>query len=220
MQGPEKIKVLVWLEAHRSTPTLQVLHHRHIVTSNICARCKLTEEDLLHCTRDCAVPRFLWTSLGFSGSIFFLNQDSLSWLRDGISGQDPTLFLAGLWCAWTARNRACVANEDVDQYRVVREAKSLAITIHHCFYSGTRIPKEQRWVSWNPSRDATYILNVDGCRYAETRRSGAGGRTAKDWVAGFVGFLGDMSVLQAELVAMSYGLDLAWDRGLRWPSSF
>lgn len=39
--------------------------------------------------------------------------------------------------------------------------------------------------------------------------------TAKDWVAGFVGFLGDMSVLQAELVAMSYGLDLAWDRGVR-----
>lgn len=48
-----------------------------------------------------------------------------------------------------------MANEDVDQYRVVREAKSLAITIHHCFYSGTRIPKEQQWVSWNPSRDAT-----------------------------------------------------------------
>lgn len=36
-----------------------------------------------------------------------------------------------------------------------------------------------------------------------------------DWVAGFVGFLGDTSVLQAELVAMSYGLDLAWDRGVR-----
>lgn len=116
-----------------------------------------------------------------------------------------------------AKNGACVANDEVDQYRVMREAKSLAITIHHYFYSAARIPRARRWVIWNPSRDATFVLNVDVCHYVESRCKKVEGllRTRDgEWVASFTGFLGDTSVLQAELVVMCYGLDLTWDQGV------
>lgn len=63
--------------------------------------------------------------------------------------------------AWTARNKACVAKEEVDKFRVVREAQWLVDTIHHCFYYGLQAPRVKRWVSLNPYGDSSHMLNVD-----------------------------------------------------------
>lgn len=71
LKCPEKIKFLLWTEWHESNPTLQLLHHRGVTSSNICMRCSLCEETFVYVVRDCPVSRDLSKALGFRDHTFF-----------------------------------------------------------------------------------------------------------------------------------------------------
>lgn len=50
---PEKIKFLIWLAWHDSTPTVDNLQKRGMSASAFCQRCGKEPETFIHCIRDC-----------------------------------------------------------------------------------------------------------------------------------------------------------------------
>lgn len=52
INGPEKLRFLIWHLCHNAIPTMSLLHHRSISSSAQCSRCNRVEETFLHCIRD------------------------------------------------------------------------------------------------------------------------------------------------------------------------
>lgn len=101
LKCPEKIKVLLWTEWHNSNPTMQVLHHRGVVSSSS-----------LHAFRDCSLSMDMWKALGFREITFFAHGNAHDWICSGMEASSACLFLVGIWGAWRARNLKCLAQED------------------------------------------------------------------------------------------------------------
>lgn len=133
LKCPEKIKFLLWTEWHESNPTLQLLHHRGVTSSNICMRCSLCEETFVYVVRDCPVSRDLSKALGFRDHTFFAEDNSRTWLCIGTDSSSPFLFLAGVWGAWQVRDLHCLAQTDTCLHQLVRETQHLAATMEVCF---------------------------------------------------------------------------------------
>ncbi|CAJ2632330.1 unnamed protein product [Trifolium pratense] len=73
-----------------------------------------------------------------------------------------------------------------------------------------------RWISWHPSRQEGYVLNVDGSCLGTSGRTGFGGlirRSDGSWIIGFSGYLGLKDNTFAELMAIYHGLKIARDLG-------
>lgn len=92
----QNVRLFFWLAFHNSIPTLSVLHHRGISTTADCKSCQGAEETLLHCLRDCPMAKRLWQSLGFTKAMFFQQQDTHCWLKQGATGPNDTLFIAAV----------------------------------------------------------------------------------------------------------------------------
>lgn len=133
LKCPEKIKCLLWSEWHNSTPTLQMLHHRGVTPSS--PRCGICEETFNHAVRDCNISREMWKTLGFRDHTFFAPRNSHDWICLGLDSPTSFLFLAGIWGAWCARNRKCLAQEDTHLHKLIREAQHFAATMEICFGS-------------------------------------------------------------------------------------
>lgn len=76
--------------------------------------------------------------------------------------------------------------------------------------------KEPRQVQWHSPNDNMVKLNVDGSSIGNPGRSGFGGllRDAHgQWLGGFSGFCGITNNTKAELLAIDYGLKMAWETG-------
>lgn len=218
LEAPKKIKFLLWLECHGSSLTMQVLHHRHVAPSNSCQRCNNVEESFVHCVRDCFFPQQLWRMLGFMDPSFYSQQDAIAWIKGHLKSDKAHLFLAGLWCSWTARNKACIAQEFVNIHQLVREARSFAATLAIAFRAHMSECHSPRCICWHPTREEGAILNVDGSFLDCRGRAGFGGLVQTEdgvWQIGFCGFLGAVDVLKVELVAILQGLSIAWALGAR-----
>lgn len=112
--GPEKLCFLIWLAWHDSLPTMQSLQKRGVVQSPFCTRCIAgVEETVLHCLRDCNLPRQLWQQLGMDEPIFFQYDNFVSWQLGALEGISASLFLAGMWTSWCTRNAKCLGGEDI-----------------------------------------------------------------------------------------------------------
>ncbi|KAL4293175.1 hypothetical protein HN51_043650 [Arachis hypogaea] len=73
-------------------------------------------------------------------------------------------------------------------------------------------------VSWEFTPEGFTKLNVEGSLCESHDRAGFGCLLKDDcgaWIVGISGFLGNVSILYAELIALKRGLILAWDWGIR-----
>ncbi|CAJ2665276.1 unnamed protein product [Trifolium pratense] len=218
LQAPEKNKFLIWCACHHSIPTMYMLHHRNMTSSSICTRCSNNEETVIHCLRDCTTARRIWEALGYSNISFFSSNNLESWLKIHSYGPAANLFLAGLWWNWRARNIVCVRNEPIHMYQILIEVRKLASLMLSCFSIVPSALKPPRWVTWHPSRDVGFVLNVDGSCLGDSGRAGFGGLIREgdgSWIIGFSGFLGISNNTFAELMAVFHGLKIARERGYR-----
>ncbi|OIT27419.1 putative ribonuclease h protein, partial [Nicotiana attenuata] len=72
-------------------------------------------------------------------------------------------------------------------------------------------------ISWHPPKPGMYKLNIDGAFDPNTHRGGVGGvfrYSIGDWLGGYCKPLYFTNVLQAELLALYYGLSFAINRSL------
>lgn len=161
-QAPEKVKFLLWLAWHDSAPMMQVLQRRKVTQSANCTRCGATEENLLHCIRDCAFSRQMWERLGMGTTTFFQSSDFLRWQQEAVEEVGVSHFYAGLRSSWCACNSVCIGGEDVQIHKLVREANHLTYVLDLALRSHTSQDRRERRVTWHPSREDVLVLNVDG----------------------------------------------------------
>lgn len=218
LPAQQNIRLFFWLAFNKSIPTLSTLHHRGISTTAVCRICQGVEEMLLHCIRDCPSVTRLWRKLGFSDDNFFITADVLVWLKQGATGPNDTLFIAGVWWAWKARNAYCFNGETIPFLRLHLATINLAATFQVCFKPQGTAPTQIRQISWLQRDREGYVLNVDGSSLGNPGPAGFGGlirHADGGWVCGFSGHIGHSEVLKAELMRIISGLKLAWDRGFR-----
>lgn len=161
--APKKICFFIWLIWHDSLPTLLTLHKRGIVQSPNCSRCGVgVEETVLHCLRDCNLPRQMWKQLGFETPDFFQPGDFFTWHQVVQVGHQESLFFAGIWRAWCARNSMCLGGEQTALHKILRDVHFMAETIEIGFKIRNVSTRPSRWVTWHPLGDPRTVLNVDG----------------------------------------------------------
>lgn len=195
LPAQENVRLFFWLAFHNSIPTLSVLHHRKIITTAVCRSCHDLEETLLHCLRDCPMIKRLWTHLGFSGPSFFHQTDVHSWLKQGATGSDDTLFVAGVWWAWKFRNAKYFNEETIPFTRLLLSTVNLAQIFKVCFKTDNSVPNPVRQISWLDEDHEGTILNVDGSSLGNPGPAGFGGLARTQRVAGSLVFVATSGIL-------------------------
>lgn len=214
----ENMKSFFWLAFHNSIPTLATLNHRGIIQSIDCRFCLRQEETLLHCIRDCPRVKRLWERLGFEEAAFFQQMNVKSWLKQGATGRNDKLFIATVWWSWKARNAKCFNNEEIPSHRLLLSILNLHATLKACFDKDNNNSQAVRQISWFQQDRKGFILNVDGSSLGNPGPAGFGGLARNPdggWIFGFSGHIGHSDVLKAELLGISTGLKLSWERGIR-----
>lgn len=150
---PEKLKFFIWCMCHRAIPTMSLLHHRGMAPSDMCQRCRIAEESILHCVRDCHAPRSVWLSLGFSTNEFFLQDDVMLWIKEGLASGHTNRFLVGLWWNWKTRNACCLGNETFTHLQTVISANRWEALLNVCFADAGSREVVPRTVVWHGSRE-------------------------------------------------------------------
>ncbi|KAH9725573.1 putative ribonuclease H protein [Citrus sinensis] len=62
-KGPQSIKLFIWQTLHGKLKTHSELNRRNIPVSEVCVRCGVSAEGILHAVRDCSCIKNLWLSL-------------------------------------------------------------------------------------------------------------------------------------------------------------
>lgn len=102
--------------------------------------------------------------------------------------------------------------------QIIGEIHALAGVMRACFNGNIGTTTTERMVKWHSLRDRGVILNVDGSCFGNPGRAGFGGLLRDDdgtWIAGFLGYIGISTNVHAELLAILFGLNFTWDRGIR-----
>lgn len=207
LPAPEKVQLMCWLVCQAADPTASLLHHRGMLQSPICSRCRFGLESILHCLRDCDLPKKVWTELGFHDVAFFSNTDPRSWIRQGIMGDKVYIFLATNWWLWHARNMACIGGESIHCFQVKIYIQTFAQLPAKLFPVNSSSIGPSRLVTWHARGDSNVVLNVDSSSIGNPSPSGFGGiirRSNGDWLHGFAGHLGCTNSLHAELCVVAW----------------
>lgn len=215
IHAPENLKFLIWLLCHDSVPTSSLLYNRRVVKSGICQRCHVDEETFFHCMCDCVLSKCMWRRVGFWSNTFIQQQNPIAWVGEGAEGSKGCRFLAGIWCAWKARNSQCIVMEDYSPHKLLFETLNLASMFEGCYTKELLGSSLERWVTWHPNREHGIILNVDGSCFGNPGRAGFGGVLRNQdgvWIQGFCGYAGIYNNIHVELLAIHHGLLLAWNK--------
>lgn len=90
-----------------SASMMQFLSTRCNLTDNaLCGSCLLTNEDALHCLRDCHFAREICKTISIRYTRhFFSISMTKDWIKEGLQSQPPQVFLYALWWwVWSWRN--------------------------------------------------------------------------------------------------------------------
>lgn len=215
---PENISHFVWLIMHESLPTNHFRHSRHVTNDPSCHRCGAMHETIIHTLRDCPHAKRIWNSVGYmTPHSFFGPHDSRGWLKAHAQGGNGQLFVLICWFVWRSRNAEAFSDDKWPLWRINNLIWSNMDSISIGLGSSTNM-KSPRFIAWHRPEGETVKLNVDGSSFGNPGRSGYGGlirNNSGGWLIGFSGSCGYSTNLNAELQAILYGLDLAWNEGYR-----
>lgn len=108
-----------------------------------------------------------------------------------------------------ACNVKCIGGEDSLLQQVIGEAKFMEQTIIIGFRSSTQSQRNERTVTWHPSREDVVVLNVDGSAFGQPGRAGFRGllrRGDSEWLIGYYGSIVVAGSLLAKMAARFFNL--------------
>ncbi|KAH9770878.1 putative ribonuclease H protein [Citrus sinensis] len=228
-KGPQRVKIFLWLVMHGKIKTREELFKRHIVDKMNCERCGHERENVMHALRDCFVAKRIWNCLipvNFRHHFFSFNLRDWLCFNLGKTGINEVgdecacLFGVAIWKIWFWRNQFLFSQKSPCCNHVVAEIKSWAQDIQNArstlsFGQSNKIIKDVRWQA---PPESFFKLNTDGSRLKNGLAS-AGGLVrdcSRKWQFGFGMNIGFGSVTIAELWGLFQGLNIAWDRGIRY----
>ena len=102
---PSKVKVFLWRLARHSMPTADLLQHRNMSTTHLCALCGC-EDSWRHALLECTMSRCIW-ALADEALTEKVSQnqeiDAKNWLfsmHDKLPEKDFVLLVVTLWAVW------------------------------------------------------------------------------------------------------------------------
>ncbi|KAL9453582.1 hypothetical protein AB3S75_009233 [Citrus x aurantiifolia] len=228
-KGPQRVKIFLWLVMHGKIKTREELFKRHILDKMNCERCGHERENKMHALRDCFVAKRIWNCLipvNFRHHFFSFNLRDWLYFNLGKTGINEVgdewacLFGVAIWKIWFWRNQFLFSQKSPYCTHVVAEIKSWAQDIQNArstlsFGQSNKIIKDVRWQA---PPESFFKLNTDGSRLKNGLAS-AGGLVrdcSGKWQFGFGMNIGFGSVTTAELWGLFQGLNIAWDRGIRY----
>ncbi|KAK7259161.1 hypothetical protein RIF29_24760 [Crotalaria pallida] len=120
------------------------------------------------------------------------------------------IFVAGVCCNQKRFFIACMTAPRPRQFGICSD-------VSRCFGQEEKI-KQMRWISWLPPSGTRIALNVDDSSMGNPGRAGYGGLLRDingSWLCGFAGQYGVSNNIHMEILAIFYGLEVAWNRGYR-----
>ncbi|KAF7842623.1 putative ribonuclease H protein At1g65750 family [Senna tora] len=193
--------ILIWGHTPNGSYSAKSGASRGMGANSMCLRCRMHDETILHCLRDCPVSKQIWAHFGFANSPQFNEENVLTWIYNltgmkNLESSDQDIkFLCVLYNIWKSRN-AWKSSGGLDP--VIKRTPLL--------------------VSWRKPREGFWKLNTDGSALGNPGPAGVGGILRNDegaWVGGFSEYIGVRSNMFAELLAIKKGLMLSLDLGLR-----
>ena len=147
---PSKLKVFAWRLSQHSLPTGDVLQHRNMATTDVCAVCG-APDSWRHALLDCAVSRCTW-ALSNEELVQHMssNQDpnAKRWLHsmvEVLKEDEATVLIVTLWAIWSSRIKAIHEAifqtphathafikrfiADLDQIRVIKPAPNIVTRV-------------------------------------------------------------------------------------------
>lgn len=229
MPSIERVRIFLWLLFFDKQNTNVMRVKKNLGDNALCPRCLSMDETSIHFFRDCVFARDVWNCWGGVG-LYISNFFSLN-LRDFLmenlrcSTEICDLvtwsaqFAMTLWLICKSRNDL-IFQQQVDQpSRVWFMARKLAREIGLILSPKSAGVPRSKLVKWVPPMAGMYLLNTDGAFKASSVSASAGGLIrgpGREWLAGFIVYIGTTDSLVAELWGLREGLLLATQRRL-WP---
>ncbi|CAL1361413.1 unnamed protein product [Linum trigynum] len=234
---PERVRGFCWLAVQGRIATNALGFQRKVVTSPCCMRCTGHPETVLHIVRDCAPALFFWSRLVPQQKQHeFFNADHDAWFRSNLFSKEstssgiswPGFFSMVIWLLW--KNRTTVAFKGVSaalsapslMHSILTKSKlwndswhAPELFINHKKQQSDRVVAA---IGWKPPTEGWVLVNTDGASNGNPGPAGAGGiirDSLGNWLGDFVANVGTTSADLAELWAILYGLQLAWQLSFR-----
>nr|KYP33418.1 Putative ribonuclease H protein At1g65750 family [Cajanus cajan] len=180
-----------------------------------CPCCHQYPEDVHHIFWECDVISRVWllTGLAITGP----SRDPhtrLSWLHAALS-QEVLIVPILLWEMWKARNNILFHRQVLYPQTIVAKAQALLTASTSAFGGSDDVaPRLERWVTCILATGDQISLHTDGSCHGNQRRADFGGLLRDSngrWLRGYFGNIGETNILQAELLGILQGLQIAWD---------
>ncbi|KAJ1438615.1 Reverse transcriptase zinc-binding domain [Sesbania bispinosa] len=163
LQGPEKVRFLIWLITHGSLPTNERRMRCGMTTSPACGRCSSLAEDINHCLRSYPHALEVWQRIGLHRDPGFNLVEVIPWIKTMCAGVNGSLFLAALWWQWRWRNNLALDDKKWSIEYVIRNIYiSCDDFVHLLGPQEHTHPDIICCVKWTPPPTNTIKLNVDG----------------------------------------------------------
>ncbi|KAA3474645.1 reverse transcriptase [Gossypium australe] len=225
-QGPQRVRMFLWLAFRQRLLTNSEQTRRGISHSSSCSTCGHGVEDLEHALRDCPAAKEVWM-LVIPNQLKqrFFSVPFPNWLtlnlcfHESLQGSDLTwscLFGMIAWRIWKKRNLLIFQKISWTATEVVKASSSWARQ-----YAATRDIHKSTLQSSNIStisNENWVILSTDGAVNSIIGAAAAGG-VARDhegnWITGFSRFLGVCSPMEAEIWGILDGILILLSKGFR-----
>ena len=142
----------------------------------------------------------------------------MDWIIQQVDSNQGHLFLSALWWIWRQRNCFAFENHYEGDVWLRRNIWRMAIDSHMAWGEDMKVTRETIQILWQRPPWDFVKINVDGSSLGNPGRIGAGGlirASTRNFLVGFTVFAGVACNLLPELLAITKGLKLAWDRGYR-----
>ncbi|RYR17534.1 hypothetical protein Ahy_B03g062245 [Arachis hypogaea] len=222
-QGPERVKIFLWLVTHNAIFTNSERRRRHLTNDDSCPRCQCQEESAIHVLRDCPYAKSIWQRLNPpNGTNFFFNTDLNEWLFQNLMANNSwnCLFGVALSSIWYFRNKLVFNGESVHVTTAVNQIRARSKEFFRIARSNLKPHNFQAagdsLISWSRPDEGYIKVNVDGSWFGHTNNAACGGvfRDSNGrFLKGFSSNLGNYSIMHAELWAVIHGLNIATANG-------
>ncbi|KAL2896303.1 hypothetical protein RDABS01_038087 [Bienertia sinuspersici] len=223
-QVPPKVKNFAWRAMNNGLPTMVNLVKRNIQVDCICPRCGEEKEDTTHLIVGCMESRFLWKisplrlDIGTSTSLFEWGKTITTACKADFSWE---IALILMWQIWQSHNKWVFNREKVDPSIICGKTMGfleefLKVNEREHVRRETQ-PTAAR--SWNPPEVGRWKLNTD-VAFSKDRTKMGLGMIVRDSVGEVMMCATSphtpvSNVVQAEGEAMKFGMQYAYEAGLR-----
>ncbi|WCJ31853.1 Polynucleotidyl transferase ribonuclease H-like superfamily protein [Euphorbia peplus] len=228
--GPNRIRCFLWLIAKGRILTNQERKRRHLTDEDICCRCNLHPESIIHVLRDCPIARSLWIQVlphvDFE-KLIAINED-IWFERCLTTGKTFSihrwniLFPVICWHLWKSRNTFIFEGSSPKNVAVISRinarVNSISVSNTDSALSSphARPSKHECVIGWKLPPVQWVKLNTDGavkCSHFQASACGIIRDCQGSWIYGFARKIGRCSVVKAKLWGIYDGLILAWNLG-------